>query len=269
MANKAFLYDATRCTACRGCQTACNQWNENDEEIPEIENGVDAVNSGTYENPPELSAQTWVRMRFAEEERNGKLSWLFTRLACMHCTEASCENVCPTGAIAHLDDGFVLIDQEWCIGCGYCVQACPYEVPHKDEHTGTARKCTSCIDRRDNGYEPACIKACPPNALLYDDRDTLVTLGNQRVQALKASGMSNANLYGETQLGGLNVLYVLDDLPEVYGLPAEPKLATSNSIGQWIGGLITAGLITALPFWYIFKRKEKITAGESNEGGAK
>jgi formate dehydrogenase iron-sulfur subunit len=269
MAEKAFLYDATRCTACRGCQVACKQWNEYDEEIPTVENGVDAVNWGSYENPPELSAKCWLKIKFTEVERNNKVDWLFTRISCMHCTEASCQNVCPTNSISHTDDGFVVIDQEWCIGCGYCVQACPYGVPHKDEHTGTARKCTSCIDRRPHGYPPACIKACPPKALLYDDRSTLLTLGRQRVQDLKDAGMSNANLYGENELGGLNVLYVLDDSPEVYGLPAEPKVATHNAIGQWIGGLLTAGLITALPFWFIIKRKNQIAAGKNNEGGAK
>jgi len=266
MAEKAFLYDATRCTACRGCQAACKQWNENDEEIPTVENGVDAVNTGSYENPPSLSATTWVKMKFTEVDRNGRLSWLFTRQACMHCANASCENVCPTGAISHMEDGFVLIDQEWCIGCGYCVQACPYSVPHKDEHAGTARKCTSCVDRRTSGHEPACIKACPPGALRYDDRSKLLAQGQQRVRELKAAGMSNAYLYGETELGGLNVLYVLDDSPEVYGLPETPQLATKNAVGQWLSGILTAGLITALPFWFLFKRKREL---ETSQGGAR
>ena len=262
MAEKAILYDATRCTACRGCQAACKQWNENDEEIPTVENGVAAVNTGSYENPPSLSASTWVKMKFTEVERNGKLSWLFTRQACMHCADASCENVCPTGAISHVEGGFVLIDQEWCIGCSYCVQACPFDVPHKDEHTGTARKCVACLDRTTSGYQPACVKACPPNALRYGDRDTLLAEGQARVRALGG----NAYLYGEKELGGLNVLYVLDDAPEVYGLPEKPTLATKNAVGQWLSGILTAGLITALPFWFLFKRKREL---ESSQGGAR
>jgi len=266
MAEKAFLFDSTRCTACRGCQAACKQWNEYDEEIPTVENGVDARNRGSYENPPELSPTTWLRMKFTEVERDGKVDWFFTRMACMHCAKASCENVCPTGAISHLEDGFVLIDQQWCIGCGYCVQACPYHVPHKDEHTGTARKCTSCVDRRNAGYEPACVKACPPDALLYDDRDKLLALARQRVQGLRAAGNDRANLYGDTELGGLNVLYILEDDPEIYGLPAEPVLATRNAVGQWLSGVLTAGLITALPFWFLFKRKREL---ESTGGGAR
>lgn len=262
MAEKAFLYDATRCTACRGCQTACKQWNEYNEEIPTVENGVDAVNRGTYENPPELSSKTWLKIRFEEVERNNKLGWLFTRIACMHCTDAACEKACPVGAISHLDDGFVFIDQDWCIGCGYCVQACPFEVPHKDENTGTSRKCTSCVDRRESGYLPACIKACPPKALLYDDRDKLLALGRQRVQALKTAGMSNANLYGDSQLGGLNVLYVLDDTPEVYGLSASPSVPVTTTIRdnvlQPLSLAVAGAAVLGLGLNYLVARRAKL-----------
>ena len=274
MADKAILYDATRCTACRGCQAACKQWNENDEHIPTVENGVDAVNSGSYENPPELAANTWLRMKFTEVERKGKVDWLFTRHACMHCTEASCEQVCPTGAISH-QDGMVIIDQDWCIGCGYCVLACPFHVPHKDEELGTARKCTRCttpgLNRLAEGLEPACVKTCPTDALIFGDRNTLLADGRSRVQALKAKGYTNAYLYGEEELGGLGVLYVLDDSPEVYGLPESPKVAISTSAGQWLSGILAAGVVAAVPFWFLFRRKKQLEAEqESNvEGGVR
>jgi formate dehydrogenase iron-sulfur subunit len=270
MAEKAILYNATRCTACRGCQAACKQWNEIDEEIPTSENGVDAVNEGSYENPPELSPETWVKMRFTEVERQGGLSWLFTRRGCMHCVEASCLEVCPTGAISR-QDGFVIIDQEWCVGCSYCVQACPFHIPHKDERSGTARKCTSCIDRRTNGLEPACVKTCPTDALVFGDRATLLAEGKQRVQTLKAAGQSAAYLYGDTELDGLHVLYILDDAPEVYGLPVDPRPVTAGTAGQWLSGVLTAGLVTALPFWFLFNRKKQLAAeAESKvEGGAR
>jgi len=273
MAEIAMLFDATLCTACRGCQAACKQWNENDEVIPTVENGVDSSNWGSYENPPELSAHTWVRIKFTEVERNGKVDWLFTRHACMHCTEASCEQVCPTGAISH-QDGRVIIDQEWCIGCGYCVQACPFHVPHKDEELGVARKCTLCttpgLNRLDEGWEPACVKTCPTDALIIGDRSQLMAEGARRVQALVDKGHSNAYLYGAKELSGLSSLYVLDDSPEVYGLPESPRVAMSNSAGKWLSGIIAAGVVAALPFWFLFKRKKEIEAGQqSGEGGTR
>jgi len=260
---EAILYDATKCIACRACQVACKQWNELEAE--------ETTNRGSYENPPDLSASTWNKIRFIETEREGELNWLFARRACMHCTEASCAQVCPTGAISHDKGGFVIIDQGWCIGCGYCVLACPFHVPHKDESSGTARKCTSCIDRRSNGLEPACVKTCPTGALKYGDREQLIAEAASRVQALKADGHSNAYLYGEEELGGLGVLYVLDDSPEVYGLPESPKVAISTSVGQWLSGILAAGVVAALPFWFLFKRRKQIEAEQESkvEGGVK
>ena len=117
---KARLIDVSKCTACRGCQVACKQWND----LP----AEHTTQTGTYENPPELSGSTWIKVEFREKPGE----WLFRAHTCMHCTDASCEKVCPTGAISHNGE-VVIIDQEWCIGCGYCVQACPYGVPHKDE----------------------------------------------------------------------------------------------------------------------------------------
>ena len=257
----AILCDSTRCIACRACQVACKQWNELEAE--------ETTNRGTYENPPDLSAVTWNRIKFIEKERAGKLDWLFVRLACMHCTEASCERVCPTGAISHHESGAVIIDQKQCIGCGYCVQACPFHVPHKDEALGTARKCWLCMDRTSNGQQPACVKSCPTGALEYGDRDQLVAVGQQRVQALKAKEYSNAYLYGEAELGGLHALYVLDDSPATYGLPESPQTAISTSMGQWLSGILTAGVVAALPFWFLFKRKKQIEAEQESkvEGG--
>ncbi len=255
---KARLIDTSKCTACRGCQVACKQWNELKAEHTKQE--------GTYENPPELSAQTWIKVEF--EERPGE--WLFRAHTCMHCTDASCEKVCPTGAISHQGE-MVIIDQDICIGCGYCVQACPFHVPGKDEEEGTARKCRFCIDRITNGMAPACATTCPSGAIQFGERSDLITAGKSRVQTLKNDyGYSNANLYGEHELGGLHTLYVLTDEPSVYNLPDEPQLAVSSNVTQWLSGIITAGVVAALPFWLLFRRKNNIEAEEESEvGGAR
>ena len=197
--------------------------------------------------------------------------WLFRAHTCMHCTEASCEKVCPTGAISHNGE-IVIIDQEWCIGCGYCVQACPYHVPHKDEEEGTARKCRMCIDRITNGLAPACATTCPSGAISFGERDNLIAAAQQRITYLRNKGYADANLYGETEMSGLQTMYILTHEPSEFGLPESPQLATNNAWAQWLSGAIAAGVVAALPFWLIFKRKQQIEAEKvsvvEGEGGA-
>jgi formate dehydrogenase iron-sulfur subunit len=258
MADKAILFDATKCTACRGCQVMCKQWNENDEYIPTTENGVQAKNTGSYENPPDLSPQTWLKMKFTEVEAGSQVRWLFTRRACMHCTDAGCVKVCPNGSLYHHALGFVAYNKDTCTGCGYCVEACPFDVPRYTRNilSGIAKmdKCTFCttqgLDRIAEGWEPACVKTCPPKALKFGDRDALVADGRKRVQALQARGYTNAYLYGDRELGGTHVLYVLDDSPAVYGLPVSPQIPAAaiawkdviQPVGWAVGGLTIVGL---------------------------
>ena len=261
--DKAILYDATKCTACRACQVACKQWNELPAEA--------TTNRGTYENPPDLSADTWLKIKFNEIPKNVGIDWLFTRRACMHCTDAGCVKVCPNGSLYHHESGFVAYNKDTCTGCGYCLEACPFDVPRSERNlvTGIAKmdKCTLCttpgLDRITQGFEPACIQTCPTDALIYGDRDKLMTDGEKRVQALKTKGYSNAYLYGDRELGGLHVMYVLDDSPEVYGLPVNPQISAATiawqdviqPLGWTLGGLTIIGL----GINYLVARKAKLT----------
>jgi formate dehydrogenase iron-sulfur subunit len=187
----------------------------------------------------------------------------------MHCTHASCEEVCPVNAISYQGE-VVFIDQKQCIGCGYCVQACPFDIPHRDEITGTSRKCTLCIDRITNGEQPACAKTCPPGAIQFGERDNLILAARKRVHTLVSRyGYPNANVYGEHELGGLHTIYVLTDRPSVFGLPVAPEVATSTVLAQWLSGVITAGVVATLPFWLLFRRRKNLEAEEQSkiEGG--
>ena len=270
MAEKAILYDPTRCTACRGCQAACKQWNENDEVIPFVTNGVKAVNRGSYENPPDLSPTTWLKMEFREVDPGGRIRWLFTRRSCMHCTEAGCVKVCPTGSLYHHESGFVAYDKDTCSGCGYCVDACPFDVPRSTRNviSGIAKmdKCTFCttpgLDRLAEGEEPSCVKSCPTDALIYGERAQLVADGRKRVQALQAKGWTNAYLYGDKELDGLHVMYVLDDSPAVYGLPVDPKISAATiawqDVIQPLGWALGGATVIGLGINFLIAREAKI-----------
>ena len=239
---------------CRGCQVACKQWNDRQ--------GLETHNTGSYENPPDLSPQTWTRIKFIEREDGDQVKWLFLQERCLACGDASCLNVCPTGAIKR-QGAAVVIDQNWCIGCGYCRAACPFDIPRLEDHhegKGTARKCTYCIDRISNGITPACAKTCPAGALAFGDRNEIVEMGRKKVEELKAKGFYRANLYGDNLpgVGNLGVMYVLTEPPSVYGLPENPQATNRTVATQWASGLVTAGVVAALPFWLLFRRKQAI-----------
>jgi formate dehydrogenase iron-sulfur subunit len=247
---KAMLYDSEKCVGCRACQNGCKNWND----LPAEEeyHGI------AYDNPKNLSARTWTIIKAREYTFNGEPSLMLSRYQCMHCTEASCEFVCFTGAISH-QGAAVVIDQEWCVGCGYCVQACPYGVPHREHgfNAGPARKCTFCVDRQEEGLAPACVEACPAGALVYGDRNDLLDYGKSRVQELKAEGYEKANLYGENELGGLHALYVLTESPSVFNLPETPPVAKRNLGTGWVTGLITAIFLAVIPAFLLFRKKNK------------
>lgn len=260
---KTMLYDALKCVGCRACQNACKEWNEL---LPES-----IGYRGIYDNPPDLSVRTWTLIKAREYTFGGRPALLLCKYQCMHCTEASCESVCPTGAISH-QGAAIIIDQKICIGCGYCVQACPFNVPHKGHgiDAGAVKKCTFCIDRLAEGLPPACVEACPAEAMQFGQRADLITHAKARVEGLRRDGYSNATFYGESELGGLHVLYVLAERPSIYGLPQTPLLATSKTAVQWFSGIITAGVIAAVPFWLLFRRKKKmneLTTQVSSESG--
>jgi formate dehydrogenase iron-sulfur subunit len=248
------LYDASKCVGCRACQMACKDWNKLPAESTDT--------AGIYESPRNLSADTWTLIKVAEQGD----AWSFGNYQCMHCAQASCVSVCPTGAAAHHGE-LVLIDQAWCIGCGYCVQACPFNVPHKSHTAGTARKCTFCFDRLNSVGLPACADACPTGALTWGQRDQLLPLAKERVEFLKKNGSPEAHLYGENELGGLGRLSILTLPTEAYGVPESPTFATANVAAQWLSGLVTAGVVAAVPFWLLFRRQRAPEAEEETGGG--
>lgn len=231
MTQKAMLIDTTKCIGCRACQVACKQWNQNAAENTKF--------TGSYQNPPKLSASTWTLIQFIEPEGD-PIRWLFRKQQCFHCGEPACVAACPTGALKKRPDGIVIIDQKICAGCKYCVQACPFQIPHSDPITGTAKKCRMCIDRVDNGLKPACVTACPTGALLYGAREDMLKVAKKRQAILEKAG-NTVRIYGESELGGLGVLTILTDKASVYGLPEQPKKPLL--LPRWLIGIVPGAVI--------------------------
>lgn len=244
MTEVAKLIDVTKCIGCKACQSACQEWNDLREEV--------GINEGSYQNPHDLTENSWTLMRFAEHEQNGTLEWLIRKDGCMHCADPGCLKACPSpGAIIQHSNGIVDFQEEHCIGCGYCVAGCPFDVPRISKKDSKAYKCTLCSDRVSVGLEPACIKACPTQALVFGSKEDMIDHANDRIADLRERGFDQAGLYDPAGVGGTHVMYVLHhaDQPQLYNdLPKEPTI--SPTVGLWKGmmkPLATAAMLfTAL-----------------------
>jgi formate dehydrogenase iron-sulfur subunit len=226
----AKLIDTTKCIGCKACQVACMEWNDLRDEI--------GTNIGEYQNPRDLSASTWTLMRFAEVENSkGDLEWLIRKDGCMHCADPGCLKACPSpGAIVQYANGIVDFQEENCIGCGYCVTGCPFDVPRISKKDHKAYKCTLCSDRVAVGLEPACIKACPTGALVFGTKEDMQAHAAERIEDLKSRGFQNAGLYDPAGVQGTHVMYVLHhaDQPQLYSnLAVNPHI--SPAVRLWKG----------------------------------
>jgi len=226
----AKLIDVSKCIGCKACQVACMEWNDVRDEI--------GSNLGLYDNPPDLSAASWTVMRYSEVELEpGKLEWLIRKDGCMHCDHPGCLKACPApGAIVKYSNGIVDFHEENCIGCGYCITGCPFNIPRISKKDGKVYKCTLCSDRVAVGMEPACIKSCPTGALVFGTKEDMKYHAAGRIEDLKTRGYANAGLYDPQGVGGTHVMYVLHhaDQPGLYhGLPQEP--AISPMVALWKG----------------------------------
>jgi len=249
----AKLIDTTKCIGCKACQVACMAWNDLRDDI--------GTCTGHYENPHDLSEHSWTLMRFAEHENpKGDLEWLIRKDGCMHCEDPGCLKACPSpGAIVQYANGIVDFQEENCIGCGYCVTGCPFDIPRISRKDKKAYKCTLCSDRVAVGLEPACVKACPTGAIVFGTKQDMKQHAEERIEDLKSRGFDQAGLYDPSGVGGTHVMYVLHhaDQPQLYSdLPKDPQI--SPMVRVWKGvakpfGLALIGL-TALAgfFHYIF-----------------
>ncbi|MFE1176113.1 4Fe-4S dicluster domain-containing protein [Streptomyces sp. NPDC058773] len=268
-----FFTDTSVCIGCKACEVACKEWNA----LPE--DGL-CLTGMSYDNTGALGASTWRHVAFIEQSAppapapegrrelplvqdsappsGGDFRWLMSSDVCKHCTHAACLDVCPTGSLFRTEFGTVVVQEDICNGCGYCVPACPYGVIEQRPSDGRAFKCTLCYDRLGAGQEPACAKACPTESIQFGPLDELRERAALRVSQLHAAGVGEARLYGHDPadgVGGDGAFFLLLDEPEVYGLPPDPVVTTRDLPAMWkhagaaalslVGGLALAFALPA------------------------
>src|SRR5690242_496463 len=262
-----FFTDTSICIGCKACEVACKEWNHVPEEI-------EGWTGHSYDHSIDLGANRWRHVAFIEQKKplgadaaaeslveaaeranavegwgldtyqdGDGMRWLMASDVCKHCTSAACLDVCPTGALFRTEFGTVVVQEDVCNGCGYCVPACPFGVLDKREDDGRVWKCTLCYDRLKDDLEPACAKACPTQSIQYGELDELRARAEQRLAKMHEAGASEARLYGaddDDGVGGFGAFFLLLDEPEVYGLPPDP-VVTTRDIGEvWAGALTAA-----------------------------
>lgn len=238
MTEIAILYDSSKCFACKGCQVSCKQWNN----LPSPLGMNEVQYSADMESLPDLNGDTRLLVTYDERGAAGSVEWAFGRRSCFHCSEPACMAVCTGSAISQLPDGTVMLDKTKCVGCKYCMAACPFGTPKFRDSLGVADKCTLCFDRVAMGRKPACVQTCPAGAMTFGPRDEMVAAGKKRVQALKAQGFGKAELYGETEMGGMHVLHVVKFGLEAHGLVRNPTTADTVSLFEILKPLAGLGV---------------------------
>jgi formate dehydrogenase iron-sulfur subunit len=264
-----FFTDTSVCIGCKACEVACKEWNV----IPE--DGM-VWTGESYDNTSELNANTWRHVTFVEQHKPLRLDgetaaidaeplrWLMESDVCKHCTHAGCLDVCPTGSLFRTEFGTVVVQEDICNGCGYCVPACPFGVldkrhlPRKADDAplalpllgkkedGRVWKCTLCYDRLKGGHEPACAKACPTNSIQFGELDELRERADQRLAKLQTEQWNGARLYGRDEhdgVGGFGAFFLLLDEPEVYGLPPDPVVPTKHLPRLWASTALASAAV--------------------------
>jgi formate dehydrogenase iron-sulfur subunit len=269
-----FFTDTSICIGCKACEVACKEWNR-------IPDSIQGFTGHSYDNTMALGADTWRHVAFVEQRQplgadaaavslveaaaRGALAeeaglqtyqegdgvrWLMASDVCKHCTHAACLEVCPTGALFRTEFGTVVVQQDVCNGCGYCVPACPFGVLERRSSDGRVWKCTLCYDRLRDEKEPACAQACPTNSIQFGEVEELRARARGRVEKLRAAGQEQARLYladEEDGIGGAGAFFLLLDEPEVYGLPPDPVDTVRDIRGIWAaaaaGAVALAGMV--------------------------
>lgn len=250
-----FFTDATLCIGCKACEVACKEWNDVPSNVGEPSRPGGTGRS--YDFTGELGANSWRHVQFVEGERDGAPTWDFHSDVCRHCERAGCLEACPTGAIVRTEVGSVLIQDDVCNGCGYCVVSCPFGVVDRRDDGGAsargvggAHKCTFCVDRQTDGLLPACATACPTDSILFGPLDVLEQHANSRIDALRRRDRQGFTIYrGDGgSVGRVHAMSLLPpapagvDVERLWGLPRRPDVPADHLPAAWSSALLTVAL---------------------------
>ncbi|MEM2429752.1 MAG: 4Fe-4S dicluster domain-containing protein [Nitrososphaerales archaeon] len=250
---KAIKFDSTRCIACRACQVSCKRWWELKAENTKLS----AAKGSEWTNPLDLTPNTWLLVKFVGIGEGDEFKWKFVQERCMHCLNPTCRNVCPVGAITKYNEGPVVINVDKCIGCKYCVAACPFKIPRYDPVSNKVYKCTMCPDRIREGLEPACVQACPTDALEFGERDEMLA------KAIEKKNKIKGYLYGVEENEGTSVFIITDTPPEQLGYhkiaKTQPLSMQMKNFVEIAGGVVTLAVLGSMvAMSWIANRREKI-----------
>ena len=255
---KAVLVDLRRCIGCRACQVACKRWN--DRKATSTELNTDPKLEWT--NPKDLSPQTYTYMRFVKLGTGESLKWHFAKVQCNHCIDPGCVNACPTTALIKSPDGPVTYRKELCIGCGNCINACPFSVPRFDEENKVIEKCTFCSERLKEDLEPACVQACPTGTL------RLMSLEEAQARATAAE-VQGLYTYGLHEVGGTSWIYIsevpLTELGFSKQTSKTPIVHQTDLLAKFAGTgvFVGAALLAAVKLYA--QRRETVAQSEGGE----